>query len=197
MFKWFDGVGGLPLHEEASVYRRKQDRPVASVSFPGRVLGCFDKDLNVRHRLFEDAVMICDLQAPASLEVASDDEGVLRFGPATVEVSAVIAWLGSLFAAGGYTYYVHHHDNIVAEVALVCPYEQAAFIRCLRLFRTRPANEGGSNLLGVVDPGHRWVLVLDNDNQGGFRFEFCGPTDACSSLRSHLRCHAVLRYPDR
>jgi hypothetical protein len=163
----------------------------------GGVLSCFDKDLSLRRHLFDDAVVICDLQAPAPVEVDSDDAGALRVGAATFNVASILDWLGRLPGKHAHTYYVHHHDNIVVEVALFDPYERAAFLRCLHLFRTNPAAEGGSNLLGVVDRGQVWIVVLNNDNQGRFRFEFLGPTDVCNSLRSHLQLHRPLHRPDR
>ena len=40
--------------------------------------------------------------------------------------------------------------------------------------------------LPMAGPARAWLLVIENDNQGGFRIDFFGPADACRELRSHL-----------
>jgi hypothetical protein len=162
----------------------------------GGVLGCFDKDLSVRRDLFADAVTICDLETPDPVEVHPEVRGTPRVGTTTVRVSGILDWLGG-FAEGGHTFYAHHHDNIVADVALYEPYERAAFLRRLPWFRTRPADEGGSNLLGVEGPDRSWLLVLENDNQGRFWGGFFGPASACDSLRACLKQCDPPGQPDR
>jgi hypothetical protein len=157
------------------------------------LLGRFDKNLDVRRGSFADAVTICDLETPDAAEVIPDDRGTLRCGLVTVSVSGVLDWLGGS-AGGGHTFYVHHHDNVVAEVAVHERYERAAFLRRLPWFRTRPADEGGSDVLGVA--GRGWLLVLVNDNQGRFRFEFFGPAESCDGLREYLRQHDPIRHLD-
>ncbi len=150
------------------------------------VLGCFDTDLRIRHHLFDDAVSICDIAVESPPVIPSGHPTALHFGGHSVDLSALFDWIIPLAECGGWTYYLHHHDNIVVELARFEPYDRAAFSRCLRLFRTRPAAEGGTNLLGVVGPGRAWVLVLDHDNQGGFRIDFFGHADTCRDLRSCL-----------
>src|SRR5947208_15917013 len=98
------------------------------------VLGCFDKNLEVRRGLFADAVTICDLETSEPAEVSPDERESLRCGPATVRVSGVLDWLDG-FAEGSHTFYAHRHDNIVAEVALHEPYRRSAFLRRLPWFR--------------------------------------------------------------
>ncbi|MDB5389562.1 MAG: hypothetical protein JWM11_5208 [Planctomycetaceae bacterium] len=147
------------------------------------VLGCFDAGLRIRRNLFDDAVAVCNIPVECSPVVPVGHPATLRFGERVVDLAAVLGWLAE---CGGWTFYLHHHDNIVAELARIEPYERAAFCRGLQLFRTRPASEGGSNLLGVVGPSRAWVLVLENDNQGGFRIDFFGPAAACRDLRLKL-----------
>src|SRR5262245_20518627 len=166
--------------------RRKQNRPTAPPPLVREVLGCFDADLRVRRHLFEDAVNICDMETAGPPEIPGDRAATLLFDGGAFEVSCVLDWLTPFAEQRGCTCYLHHHDNIVVEVALVEPYQRAAFCRRLRLFRTRPAAEGGSNLLGVVDLDRAWILVLENDNQGIFRIDFFGSAARCRSLRSHL-----------
>lgn len=177
--------------------RRSSSRPTASTSRAGRVLGCFDKELCIRRDLFEDAVTICDIKTEAPPQVPTGRATTLRFGAEDFEMAWVLDWLTPLATESGRTYYIHHHDNIVVEVALFEPYERAAFRRRLRLFRTRPAAEGGSNLLGVIDAGGTWVLVLANDNQGKFRIAFLGPAKMCRGLRlcRRLATRAARREP--
>jgi hypothetical protein len=172
---------------EALAKRKRADSAV------GGVLGYFDKDLAVRRRLFVDAVTICDLETSGPAEVSPADRGALRCGQATVCLSGVLDWLEG-FAARCSTFYAHHHDNIVAEVVLFEPYRRETFLRCLPWFRTHPADEGGANLLGIV--GRGWLLLLVNDNQGRFRFEFFGPAESCDTLREQLGQHDPIRQPD-
>ncbi|WP_029629922.1 hypothetical protein [Zavarzinella formosa] len=166
---------------------RKQHWPKRAASQTGPVLGCFDGQLRIRRDLFDEAVTICDIEAPETPVVRPGDAEALQLGDATVELSGLLGWLTPFADQSGHTYYIHHHDNIVAEVALFDPYERVVFGRRLRLFRASPADEGGSNLLGVADQGRAWVLVIENDNQGRFRIEFLGPAEMCQSLRSHLK----------
>ena len=149
-------------------------------------LGCFDAGLGIRRHLFDDAVSVCNIAVECPPVVPVGRPATLRFGERVVDLAAVLGWLAPLAECGGWTFYIHHHDNIVVELARIEPYEWAAFCRCLRLFRTRPASEGGSNVLGVVGPGRAWVLVLEHDNQGGFRIDFFGSAAACHDLRSTL-----------
>lgn len=158
------------------------------------VLRYFDKGLAVRRGLFADAVTICDLETPGPAAVSPADREVLRCGQAAVCLSGTLNWVEGL-AARCSTFYAHHHDNIVAEVVLYEPYGRESFLRCLPWFRTRPADEGGTNLLGVV--GRGWLLLLENDNQGRFRVEFFGPTESCNALRKHLEQHDPIRRPHR
>lgn len=166
--------------------QRNNDRRTTSEPRTPDVLSCFDADLVIRRDLFEDTVSICNIAAEGPPDVPSGRPATLQFGDQAVDLSVVLGWLGPLTARGGWTYYVHHHDNIVIDLARIEPYEEAAFCRSRRLFRTHPADEGGTNLLGVVGPGRTWVLVCENDNQGGFRIDFYGPTVVCHDLRSRL-----------
>ncbi|MBA4190584.1 MAG: hypothetical protein C0467_21565 [Planctomycetaceae bacterium] len=150
------------------------------------ILGCFDANLNIRRRPFDDAVSVCDRAADGPPIVPAGRTAVLRFGEHAVDLSGVLDWIAPLAERGGWTYYLHHHDNIVVELARIEPFERLAFHRSLCLFRDRPADEGGANLLGVVGARRAWVLVIENDNQGGFRTDFFGPADACRDLRSCL-----------
>lgn len=158
------------------------------------MLRCFDADLGVRSDLFDDAVSVCDVAVQDPPVVPAGRPTALRFGSYEIDLSEVFNWLAPLAERGGWTYYLHHHDNIVVELARFEPYVRAAFRRCLRLFRTSPATEGGTNLLGVVGPRRAWVLVIENDNQGGFRVGFFGTAEVCQSLRS---CLAQQRPPNQ
>jgi hypothetical protein len=166
--------------------RHKQNRPTATSPRVGDVLGCFDADLCVRRHLFEDAVTICDIETGEPPKIPRGRSTTLQFDGEAFELSCVLDWLTPLADQRGCTYYLHHHDNIVIDIALVEPYKRVAFCRCLRLFRTRPAEQGGSNLLGVVGLRRAWILILENDNQGRFRIDFFGPADKCRGLRAHL-----------
>mgnify|MGYP005861837239 CR=1 FL=1 len=150
------------------------------------VLNCFDADLRIRRHQFADAVCVCDVAVQGPPVIPDETPASLLFGDHVVDLSVVLDWLPTLAEGDGWAYYVHHHDNLVVELARIEPYDQTAFRRSLRLFRTRPASEGGANLLGVVDSRRAWVLVIENDNQGGFRVGFFGPTEVCQSLRSCL-----------
>ena len=166
--------------------RRNHDRRPAPAPRAWDALGFLDDELGVRRDRFEDAVAVGDVAADEPPDAPPGRAAVLRFGDRELDLSGVLDWLAPLAGAGAWTFYLHHHDNLVVELARFEPYRRAAFRRCLRLFRTRPAAEGGSNLLGVAGPGGAWALVLDSDNQGHFRADFFGPADACRDLRSYL-----------
>jgi hypothetical protein len=167
--------------------RQRKSTERATPTFrPPDVLRCFDADLNIRRHLYDDTVSVCAIAVEGLPVVPTGHPSTVRFGDHAVDLSGVIDWLTPFAERGGWTYYLHHHDNIVVELARIEPYERAVFRRCLRLFHTHPAAEGGANLLGVVGPSRAWVLVVENDNQGGFRIDFFGPADACRGLRSFL-----------
>ena len=166
--------------------RRKHNSRTHAASSVPDVLGFFDRSLEVRRQLFEDEVGVCDIVAGGPPDISPDRPTTLTFGDEAADLSSLLAWLTKLAGRDAWTFYVHHHDNIVVDLALLEPYRQAGFCRRLRLFRTNPADEGGTNLLGVSAPDRAWVLVLNNDNQGKFRIDFFGPAPLCHSLRSHL-----------
>lgn len=150
------------------------------------ILKCFDADMRVRSSLFADAVSVCTAAVEGPPVVVSGRPEGLRFGEHVIDLSGLLDWLATLAEGGGWAFYFHHHDNFVAELDRIESYSRAAFVRWLRWFRTRPAAEGGANLLGVVGPGLAWLLVIVNDNQGEFRINFFGPAVACRGLRAHL-----------
>lgn len=157
--------------------------------------GCFDNNLQLRRRLFEETVEVCNTAVDDPPEFVLTRPAALRFGDRVMDLSGFLDWLAPIAGQDGWTYYFHHHDNIVVELALLEPYERETFCRRLNHFRTHEAAEGGSNILGVIAPGRAWLLAVENDNQGTFRIDFLGPTKVCESLRSHLRDHTIVTYP--
>ena len=155
-------------------------------SKPPIVLGCFDADLAVRRKFFNGTVVVCNMAVDGPPDVPTGGPTTLRFGDVAVDLSGVLGWLTPLAENGGWMFYVHHHDNIAVELAQLERYNAAAFRRALRKFCTRPAAEGGTNQLGVVGQDRAWLLVVVNDNQGGFRIDFHGPANECQCLESHL-----------
>jgi hypothetical protein len=116
---------------------------------------------------------------------------LLRFGEQTVDFSGLFDWLSSQAEDGCWMFYLHAHDNIVVELDLLEPYNEAALRHNLHLFRNNPAAEGGKNLLGVIAPRHAWMLIMNHDNQGSFRIEFFGPNTICCDRSSVLRERTV------
>src|SRR5262245_23634807 len=120
--------------------RRSRNGQTSPGSRTPDVLGCFDAGLGVRRHLFDDAISVCDIAVECPPVVPAGHPTTLRFGNHAVDLAGVLGWLAPLAEGGGWTFYLHHHDNVVVELDRIEPYDRAVFRRWLRLFGTRPAS---------------------------------------------------------
>lgn len=160
--------------------------PVINVRGMSKALSCFDRELCIKRDQFEDVLTIAKSSTDEFQIEPSDVPLTLKFGSLYLEFSAIVEWVDSVTDTHSYTYYLHLHDNIIEELALFDLFNKAAFEKYLQLFHSNPADEGGSNVLGVVDLNCNWIFVIEVDNQGGFLVEFFGTSELCSNLRSRL-----------
>lgn len=163
----------------------KTDLPLLKIRGMRKALGCFDRDLAIRANEFEDSFVIDSAEGDYEIQ-PSDKPGILAFGNRQVDLTRTIKWLTSISNCDSCRYYFHIHDNIIEELVLFARYDESQLIHDLELFHTNQANEGGANLLGVLDLKRTWIFNVEVDHQGGFEVKFFGSTKRCESLQRWL-----------
>ncbi len=152
---------------------RKIKLPILKVRGMKKALSCLDDQFQIIREKFE---------ASLALEMSHNQHIGQPFSRR--KLNGVLQWLTLIANQNSYRFYLHLHDNIVGELAMFDYYDGKAFAKDLLLFQTHSAEEGGTNVLGVLDLKRDWVFAMEVDHQGRFTIEFSGRTEQCQSLLS-------------
>jgi hypothetical protein len=143
--------------------------PAAPRSLITRLDRCFDDELSIEAGRFDTTTTLFELTDESSdLSIEGHE---IWLAPHHIDIETYLSPFTERTSAKLYTFYWHLHDNVVRVLALLEAFDEQTFLKRPKLFKTQPAVEGGTNVLGVCDVKCHNLLSVQWDQADTLRIE--------------------------
>lgn len=143
--------------------------PAAPRGLITRLDRCFDNELRINASCFDTTTTLLELTDESHDIVIQDD--AICVGRHEIHVETWLVQVTRQTSGELFTFYYHLHDNIVRVLTLLEAFDERTLLKRLKLFSTHPADEGGTNVLGVCDAACLNLLSIHWDQAGTLLIE--------------------------